>query len=482
MSSNITSKKRFYEQQLYHASKIVKIDNEESWKRLKNILENDGKEGSNPVIDIPSVACYQGTYLDFGNTPLHNILEKNPPLDVVSTFVKKAPESLRVKNIHGELPIHVACQRGVTSEVLKALVQAYPEGAKVQSKFGLLPIHYACININSPREMIKLLIKTYQESVKVREYKCGMLPIHDACSNGASLEVMNLLISEWPDSLKVKDADEGWLPIHHACKYKASLEVLDSLVQVYPESLMVRSINSETPADIMKKHNSTIKEVDSCGKVLLHHAYEGGFSEHLVKLIVNAYPEGSSIMDHYGHTPVYYSKQQQQNHSLDAEQCTLYDTQTEELPSENQINLPVVTQAKTSTPEEAAVAQQGSNFSYNSALLKGTELINSISANISETENIKSEMKKMEAKILTMESERAREKAEVQQLKSFNSRLETEGIELKRETEQIKSEMKKIEVQILTMESERVKEKIETNQMKSRLSNLENLLNTFFGV
>ena len=38
MSSNITSKKRFYEQQLYHASSNVKIDNEESWKRLHKIF------------------------------------------------------------------------------------------------------------------------------------------------------------------------------------------------------------------------------------------------------------------------------------------------------------------------------------------------------------------------------------------------------------------------------------------------------------
>ena len=148
MSSNISSKKRCYEQELYHASNNVKIDNEESWKRLQNILENDEKEGSNQVIGIPSVACYQGTYFDFGNTPLHNKLEKNPPLDVLPTFVNQAPQSLRVKNIYGELLIHVACQKGVISEVLKALVQAYSEDAKVHSKIDLLSIHYACTNIN----------------------------------------------------------------------------------------------------------------------------------------------------------------------------------------------------------------------------------------------------------------------------------------------------------------------------------------------
>jgi hypothetical protein len=77
-------------------------------------------------------------------------MEKNPPLDVVSTFAKKAPESLRVKNILGEIPIHIACQKGVTLDVLEALIQAYPKWAKIPSKFGLLPLHYACININSP--------------------------------------------------------------------------------------------------------------------------------------------------------------------------------------------------------------------------------------------------------------------------------------------------------------------------------------------
>ena len=94
------------------------------------------------------MACYQGTYFDFGNTPLHNKLEKNPPLDVLPTFVNQAPESLRVKTIYGKLLIHVTCQKGVISEVLKALVQAYPEGAKVQSKIDLLSIHNACTNIN----------------------------------------------------------------------------------------------------------------------------------------------------------------------------------------------------------------------------------------------------------------------------------------------------------------------------------------------
>jgi hypothetical protein len=330
--------------------------------------------------------------------------------------------------------------------------------------------------------MIQLLIKTYRESVRFQEYKYGLLPIHDACSNRASLNVINLLISEWPESLKVKDHDEGWLPIHHACKYKASLEVLDSLVQAYPESLTVRSKKSETPADIMRKRNSTIKEDDSCGKILLHHACEGCFSEHLMKLIVDAYPEGSSIIDHYGPTPVCYSKQQQQNHSLDAEQYTLHETQTEELPSENLINPPVVTQTEASTPGIAAVEQQESNYSYTSAVLKGLELRDTLLNNISDTSKVKSEMKKMEAQILAMESERLQEKAEIQRLNSFNSSMEADIIELKCVTEQIKSEMKKMEAQLLTMESERVQEKAETNQMKSRLSILENLLNTFFGV
>jgi hypothetical protein len=104
----------------------------ESWNNLLKFL--NGNEG-----DIDREV---EEYL--GNTPLHVILQKNPPLDIVLTFITNSPKAVEVQNEWKVLPIHVACLYKALLEVMKELIKACPEGLKVEDSGGLLPIHMAC--------------------------------------------------------------------------------------------------------------------------------------------------------------------------------------------------------------------------------------------------------------------------------------------------------------------------------------------------
>lgn len=122
-------------------------------------------------------------------TALHLVLTKNPPLDVVKTFLRRAPETLKLEDRYGELPIHVACLKGVSPTVMHALIQGNPEGVKVQDMEGRLPIHYAC-GYDALIENLSILVEEYSEGLEVQDKK-GQLPIHYACSNKAPILIVN---------------------------------------------------------------------------------------------------------------------------------------------------------------------------------------------------------------------------------------------------------------------------------------------------
>ncbi len=189
----------------------VRKDDVASWIALRQWL--------NSCISFREAACYQGYNTRRYHTPLHIIVQKSPPLDVVKTVVTNVSETLKIQDEHGCLPIHVACYSKASREVLQLLIQHYPDSLSRTNKSGRLPIHHACI------------------------YK-------------ASLEVLNLLIENYPDGLKVKD-DGNFLPIHLACFYGAPLEVISKLLEAYPEGTDAQVIQSEISA--MLKNRNWVK-------------------------------------------------------------------------------------------------------------------------------------------------------------------------------------------------------------------------------
>lgn len=222
-------------------------------------------------------------------TPLHVILQSRPPADVIEQLIRCAAETVRMKDTEGLLPLHHACWNGASVEVVSILVKAYPEGVTVADNIGTLPIHCACYR-------------------------------------GSSLDVLALLIHAFPHSITVKD-NFGWLPLHWACYRGASLDVLNVLIDAYPDSLDIE-VNNKRPSVYLK--DSAKHHDDSEGKFLLHNAIASAFSVHLVKLLLESFPESSMIKDEDGKTPLHHACASENVNSMDVV-MVLANANTEEI-------------------------------------------------------------------------------------------------------------------------------------------------------
>jgi hypothetical protein len=267
-SENSSNVIRDYESEFYDGCKKVQKGDEQSWNNLRellNVFKNNEKM-------LGGAVCSQGSEAtDNGWTPLHILLEKKPPADIISTLIMYSPDAIEIKNKCGELPIHTASRNTASIEVLNLLIQAYPEGLKVQSNHGFLPLH-------------------------------------DLCFHGATYETVVLFLQAYPGSVKVKDLKD-WLPIHRACWRNINLEVLNTLLEAYPQSSREKCSHGK-PSTILKKYCRTLNLKDQYGRTLLHYAFNGHFSQDLISLLIDAHPKGLEITDMYGNTPAYYGNEQ----------------------------------------------------------------------------------------------------------------------------------------------------------------------------
>lgn len=160
-------------------------------------------------------------------------------------------------------------------------------------------VHLALLK-GLPLDVVEGLINYAPEALRVKD-KDGYLPLHVACSYGASPEIVRTLVQAYPESVKVTNSD-GKLPLHFACGVGAPLEVLNILIESYLESRNKENKFGDTPLCYLKERGYARKK-DSDGMVPLHHACANDLSEGLMRMLIEAYPESTSVADNYGRTP-----------------------------------------------------------------------------------------------------------------------------------------------------------------------------------
>jgi len=160
-------------------------------------------------------------------------------------------------------------------------------------------VHLALLK-GLPFDVVEGLINYAPEALRVKD-EDGYLPLHVACSYGASPEIVRTLVQAYPESVKVTNSD-GKLPLHFACGVGAPLEVLNILIESYVESRNKENKFGDTPLCYMKERGYARKK-DSDGMMPLHHACANDFSEGLMRMLIEAYPESTSVADNYGRTP-----------------------------------------------------------------------------------------------------------------------------------------------------------------------------------
>lgn len=189
------------------------------------------------------------------------------------------------------------------------------EQAVYQGDYKNTPLHVV-LNGNLPADVVNLLIECAPETLGMKN-KSGSLPLHCACNSGVSLDIIRTMVKVYPEGIKIED-NYGWLPIHFACWSTAGLDVLNFLLEVHPRSINKKDRFNRRPSDIFKRWiciKSDDSEDDETStnysrhrtKLLLHDAIITGFSIHLVKFLIEAFPESCTVQDDNGMIPLHYA-------------------------------------------------------------------------------------------------------------------------------------------------------------------------------
>mmetsp|Transcript_21229 Transcript_21229/g.30030 ORF Transcript_21229/g.30030 Transcript_21229/m.30030 type:complete len:237 (-) Transcript_21229:86-796(-) len=133
------------------------------------------------------------------------------------------------------LPIHEACANGAPIEVVQALIDAFEEGIhRPESAYNRLPLHIACRK-NANIEVIRVLMEKFPKAA-LEPDNLGRLPLHYALSNGIQDEGIDILMQE-PNAARGTDR-RGWIPLHVACQTGSSTRIVKVLLEAYPEGIV----------------------------------------------------------------------------------------------------------------------------------------------------------------------------------------------------------------------------------------------------
>ena len=170
------------------------------------------------------------------------------------------------------------------------------------------PLHALLISGGPPSDDVDLVKTIIHHAPEILQMKSqwGYTPLHFSCQqDDISLEIVTILLEACPESVKVVSNNGSWLPIHGACQNRASIEVLDLLLQSYPESLNIRNSYNEKPSQLLKRSWEQFPSNDHM--FLLHNACAGKFSELLIQLLLEAFPQSCTLKDDKRMIPLHYA-------------------------------------------------------------------------------------------------------------------------------------------------------------------------------
>ncbi len=302
--------------ELYHLCLHVKDAKEDAGESLKNLrnwlaLKQSTSSSESSTKLIRAAATYRG----YDNmTPLHLVLGRAVPIDVVEMLIQLAPETLRMKNSNGKLPLHLACLFGTSLEILDLLITNYPQGLEARDNNDRKPSCFLSMND----------YYSSTDSTSKNQQKMKQFLLHKATSGGFSVYLVKLLLQAFPESC-IKQDKYGMIPLHYACSFvktnstKDSMDTISLLLEANPDSYSVKdcmgrnasavllesAVNHHTGAKItISSATSNIYLLHRCaGKT--HHTTTG--SIHLLRFLLHTYPDSAQTPDHYGMLPFHHA-------------------------------------------------------------------------------------------------------------------------------------------------------------------------------
>lgn len=254
-----------------------------------------------------------------GNLPLHSSIIKKLSTESIILVISSCPDSVREKNKQGCLPLHLALRSEVAIEVVSALVHSYPQSLQILDNDRHLPIIGAIMS-SQPFEVIRLLVDEHPEGVRLIGPQ-GKLPLHYAISKQhISSEVISLLIESYPESVRVRDSN-GYLPVHLLVDYSCE-SLYSSLLLTYPECVRESCEGGWLPIHQALHHQAPLviiqllvdAFIDSLmyfsstevAPLPINTAFQSLVSLEVVKFLINKCPQCLTTLDSTGKYPIHH--------------------------------------------------------------------------------------------------------------------------------------------------------------------------------
>ena len=149
---------------------------------------------------------------------------------------------------------------------------------------GFVAMHWAAMN-QAPLQVFKALYAVYPEGIEMQGID-GKLPLHSVIDSRVSADLIQYMISKFPEASRVQ-CNQGSTPLHIASqKFVTDVNVLDIL--------------------LTGDHTDASKVQNVKGQLPLHLAVSSGNSP-AIEMLLQAYPEGASVMDEDGALPFHHA-------------------------------------------------------------------------------------------------------------------------------------------------------------------------------
>jgi ankyrin repeat protein len=238
---------------------------------------------------------YSGLMKDHNGCNALHFVEPRPTLPAVAYLVRRLPELLQDRNVHGRLCLHSAAEAAASADVLRFLAEQYPQALDEYDSAGYLPLHRLFgpdVCIVRVRHFVELdgHFNVYENHPQ------GGLTLHCAVRHKCRLPVIYYFFQMWPESVRVRDL-AGRCPLFH------HFDAVDGDVLDYGSDDVLQFL--------IDQWADSVNEIDDNGNTVLHHAVQSRATDAAVEQLVQRSPDTVWIRNNHGCLPLHSAVDQE---------------------------------------------------------------------------------------------------------------------------------------------------------------------------
>lgn len=260
-----------------------------------------------------------------GNLPLHYACQKNCLLQTIQLLLDIYPDAASIKNNDGKLPLHYSSSVGISANknVIDLLLKNHPLGiSEKENKNNSYPLHYACA-FKAPHDVVLKLLLASPLMCKECD-KSGNLPIHLAIIYGLQPNSILSIIDSYRNCVFEHDS-KGRLPLHLASQFNCHHSVISILIDANRNAIYEKDKLGRTPLLISIKYNLSCESLEllikndntlyniensendqiSASYGVIHMAISYGCSCNVIKLIAELAPQSVIQLSGDGKLPIH---------------------------------------------------------------------------------------------------------------------------------------------------------------------------------